>query len=229
MSRELLLILLFTLHWSGVSCCVWDNCAGEELPQLFTTLHPLFTLIFFWGCEIFSWIRLRSSAFNGDQLRPSMVTSFGLQWWPASSARRPGGFEIRRKKGSTYKDRGICNPPIKGKAYPLLRIANPQSLNRLGHFLTPDFKSGGTPSGLVVKSGEEWWRGEPTLHLSEPQCLSGFQTIWWRVKSKSESSLFSLFCYLFLSSSFSYLLSPSVFCLLPTCRFLPGNGKKLPW
>jgi hypothetical protein len=30
---------------------------------------------------------------------------------------------------------------------PLLRIANPQSLNRLGHFLTPDSKSGGTPSG----------------------------------------------------------------------------------
>ena len=84
MSRELLLILLFTLHWSGVSCCVWDNCAGEELPQLFTTLHPLFTLIFFWGCEIFSWIRLRSSAFNDDQLWSSMMTSFGLQWWPAS-------------------------------------------------------------------------------------------------------------------------------------------------
>ena len=32
---------------------------------------------------------------------------------------------------------------------PLLRISNPQSLNRLGHFLTPDFKSGGTPSGLA--------------------------------------------------------------------------------
>ena len=30
---------------------------------------------------------------------------------------------------------------------PLLRIANPQSLNRLGHFLTPDSKSGGTPNG----------------------------------------------------------------------------------
>ena len=28
-------------------------------------------------------------------------------------------------------------------------ISNPQSLNRLGHFLTPDFKSGGTPSGLA--------------------------------------------------------------------------------
>ena len=27
-------------------------------------------------------------------------------------------------------------------------IANPQSRKRLGHFLSPDFKSGGTPSGL---------------------------------------------------------------------------------
>ena len=68
----------------------------------------------------------------------------------------PADLKSAVKKGSTYKHRGICNPPIKGKAYPLLRIANPQSLNRLGHFLTPDFKSGGTPSGLVVKSGEEW-------------------------------------------------------------------------
>ena len=32
---------------------------------------------------------------------------------------------------------------------PLLRIANPQSLNRLGHFLTPDSKSGGTPNGKI--------------------------------------------------------------------------------
>ena len=31
---------------------------------------------------------------------------------------------------------------------PLLRIANPQSLNRLGHFFTPDFKSGGRLAGL---------------------------------------------------------------------------------
>ena len=57
----------------------------------------------------------------------------------------------------------ICNPPSKNvrplipggfvipqqkkKHTPLLRISNPQSLNRLGPFLTPDFKSGGTPSG----------------------------------------------------------------------------------
>ena len=30
-----------------------------------------------------------------------------------------------------------------------MRIANPQRLNRLGHFLTPDYKSGGTPSGFA--------------------------------------------------------------------------------
>ena len=34
---------------------------------------------------------------------------------------------------------------------PLLWIANPQSLNRLGHFLTPDSKSGGTPSGKNLR------------------------------------------------------------------------------
>ena len=27
-------------------------------------------------------------------------------------------------------------------------ISNPQGLNRLGHFFTPDFKSGGAPSGF---------------------------------------------------------------------------------
>ena len=58
----------------------------------------------------------------------------------------------------------ICNPPSKNvrplipggfvipqqkkKHTPLLRISNPQSLNRLGHFLTPDFKSVGSPNGF---------------------------------------------------------------------------------
>ena len=34
-------------------------------------------------------------------------------------------------------------------------ITNPQSFNRLGHFLTPDYKSRGTPSGLafLIKRG----------------------------------------------------------------------------
>ena len=49
-----------------------------------------------------------------------------------SPDRRPGGFAI---------------PQQKNKHTPLLRITNPQSLNRLGHFLTPDYKSGGTPKG----------------------------------------------------------------------------------
>ena len=31
----------------------------------------------------------------------------------------------------------------------MLRISNPQSIKRLGHFFTPDFKSGGTPSGRL--------------------------------------------------------------------------------
>ena len=38
-----------------------------------------------------------------------------------------------------------------------------------------------------VKRGEEWY---VTLHLSQPQCLSGFQPIWWRVKSKKKSGAF---------------------------------------
>ena len=59
----------------------------------------------------------------------------------------------------------------------------------------------------VVKSGEEC---TATLHLSEPQCLSGFQAVWWRVKSKSESSLFlssSLFFFFLL-----LLVAPSSCC-----------------
>ena len=75
-----------------------------------------------------------------------------------------------------------------------------------------------------VKSGEEWWRGEPTLHLSEPQCLSGFQTIWWRVKSKSESSLFLSFLLLLL-----LVASPSssrrVVSCLAMARNCPGKGQ----
>ena len=39
----------------------------------------------------------------------------------------------------------------------------------------------------VVKSCEEWIT---TLHLSQPQCLSGFQANPWRVKSKNESKVF---------------------------------------
>ena len=39
----------------------------------------------------------------------------------------------------------------------------------------------------VVKSGEEW---TSTLHLSQPQCLSGLQGNLWRVKSEIESGVF---------------------------------------
>ena len=210
------------------SCCDSSPLFTHSSPWFFLRMRDLLLN----QASVFGLQWWPASVFNDDQLWSSMMTSFGLQWWPASSARRPGGFEIRRKKGSTYKDRGICNPPIKGKAYPLLRIANPQSLNRLGHFLTPDFKSGGTPSGLVVKSGEEWWRGEPTLHLSEPQCLSGFQTIWWRVKSKSESSLFlssAIFFSLPPSLTFFRLLSSAssrrVVSCLAMARNCPGKGQ----
>ena len=54
------------------------------------------------------------------------------------------------------KTGGFVIPQQKKKHTSLLRIANPQSLNRLGHFLTPDCKSGETPSQnfrLWLKNG----------------------------------------------------------------------------
>lgn len=51
------------------------------------------------------------------------------------------------KKVRPIKTGGFVIPQQKEKHTSLLRIANPQSLNRLGHFLTPDCKSGETPSG----------------------------------------------------------------------------------
>ena len=53
------------------------------------------------------------------------------------------------KKGSTYYARGFVIPyPIDMLATAwLLGIANPQSIKRLGHFLTADCKSAGTPNG----------------------------------------------------------------------------------
>ena len=72
-----------------------------------------------------------------------------------SSVRRPDGFAIRRKKGSTYYARGFVIPyPIDMLATAwLLGIANPQSIKRLGHFLTADCKSAGTPNGGKGISG----------------------------------------------------------------------------
>ena len=70
--------------------------------------------------------------------------------------------------------RRICNPPSKNvrpikpggfvipqqkeKHTPLLRISNPQSLKRLGHFLAPDFKSGGTPSFAAERTEASFWQ-----------------------------------------------------------------------
>ena len=53
------------------------------------------------------------------------------------------------KKGSTYYAGGFVIPyPIDMLATAwLLGIANPQSIKRLGHFLTADCKSAGTPNG----------------------------------------------------------------------------------
>ena len=68
----------------------------------------------------------------------------------------PADLQSAVKKGSTYiKTRGFVIPKQKGKHTPLLRIANPQSLDRLRHFLTPDCKSGGTPSGLAFLKKKE--------------------------------------------------------------------------
>ena len=51
------------------------------------------------------------------------------------TAARPGGFEIRRKKKvRPIKTGGFVIPQQKEKHTPLLRITNPQNLNRLGHF-----------------------------------------------------------------------------------------------
>ena len=61
----------------------------------------------------------------------------------------PADLKSAVKKVRPIKTGGFAIPQQKEKHTPLLRIANPQSLNRLGHFLTPDCKSGGTPSGLA--------------------------------------------------------------------------------
>ena len=64
-------------------------------------------------------------------------------------ARRPDGYAIRRKKRFDLLSRGICNPPIPSICWllPGGGIANPQSIKRLGHFLTADNISAGTPNG----------------------------------------------------------------------------------
>ena len=63
----------------------------------------------------------------------------------------PADLKSAVKKVRPIKTGGFVIPQQKGKQTPLLRIANPQNLNRLGHFLTPDCKSGGTPSGKNLR------------------------------------------------------------------------------
>ena len=55
--------------------------------------------------------------------------------------------------------------------------------------LVHQWRGGSHPGEVVseiwVKSGEEWWRVEPTLHPLETPCLSVFPKDGWRVKSIS--------------------------------------------
>ena len=74
-----------------------------------------------------------------------------------------------------------------------------------------------------VKGG---WRVSSTLHLSQPQCLSGFQAKRWRVKGKIESRFF-------LTQKQLRKLLPNrshspIEIYLPTYYFMPGNGTILP-
>ena len=77
-------------------------------------------------------------------------------------------------------------------------LLQPSLKTSAGHLWWPSFviSSGSAVLSCIskrlrvytVKSGEEC---PATLHRSEALCLSGFQAVWWRVKSKIESSLFT--------------------------------------
>ena len=58
-----------------------------------------------------------------------------------SFVRRSGGFKIRRQKRFDLIKPGDLQSPYSLMQSCLLRISNPQSLKRLGHSLTADFKS----------------------------------------------------------------------------------------
>ena len=75
----------------------------------------------------------------------------------------------------------------------------------------------------VVKSGEEW---TSTLHLSQPQCLSGFQTNLWRVKSKIESRIF--LTQKQLRKHLPNRSNSPIEIYITTHYFLPGYGTILP-
>ena len=71
---------------------------------------------------------------------------------------------------TTYDCKSAGTPH--GRQTPDGSVRNPWSKNALLTQRNPMKKY---PGEEWVKSGEEWCA---TLHLSEPQCLSGFQTIW---------------------------------------------------
>ena len=93
--------------------------------------------------------------------------------FPADLKRLPSGvpadLKSAVKKVRPIKTGGFVIPQQKERHSPLLRIANPQSRNRLGHFLTPDYKSGGTPSGLafLIKRGITRNKKQEKNHESE--------------------------------------------------------------
>ena len=94
---------------------------------------------------------------------PLPFPSDGDRWFRAYGVSKstsplgvPADLQSAVKKVRPIKTGGFVIPQQKEKHTPLLRIANPQSLNRLGHFLTPDCKSGETPSQnfrLWLKNG----------------------------------------------------------------------------
>ena len=84
---------------------------------------------------------------------PLPFPSAGDRWFRAYGVSKstsplgvPADLQSAVKKVRPIKTGGFVIPQQKEKHTPLLRIANPQRLNRLGHFLTPDCKSGETPN-----------------------------------------------------------------------------------
>ena len=94
-----------------------------------------------------------------------------------------GGLQIPRFHRSNIFLQRIANPLGRlTVANPLGRLTEDRRLTESGRnpwsknaLLTQRNPMKKYPGEEWVKSGEEWCA---TLHLSEPQCLSGFQTIW---------------------------------------------------
>ena len=70
------------------------------------------------------------------------------------------------------------------------------------------------------------WRVVITLHLSQPQCLSGFQAKRWRVKGKIESSFF--LTQKQLRKHLPNRNNSPLEIYITTHYFLPGYGTILP-